>query len=109
MGIVAEVHRIRNRYKVSRTAVPGDRRGGDTMRLTELNVPDLKAMAEGRRVAEMARELQVLKRRTSLLGATLRVLVEDKKTALGRMIFWRWVAVLECIGLLSLIALYIFS
>ncbi|ERL22710.1 hypothetical protein HMPREF1986_00321 [Oribacterium sp. oral taxon 078 str. F0263] len=79
------------------------------MRLTELNVPDLKAMAEGRRVAEMARELQVLKRRTSLLGANLRVLVEDKKTALGRMIFWRWVAVLECIGLLSLIALHIFS
>ncbi len=74
------------------------------MKLTELQIPDLKTMAAGRRAAETERELRELKRKTSLLASALRTVVEDRNTALGRAILWRWVAALECIAILSLIA-----
>ena len=74
------------------------------MKLTELQTPDLKTMAEGRKAAEMARELNELKRKTSLLVSTLRSVIEDRNTALGRVILWRWVAALEGIAILLFIA-----
>lgn len=74
------------------------------MKLTELQIPDLKTMAAGRKAAETARELRDLKRKTSLLASALRTVVEDRNTALGRVILWRWIAALEFIGLLSFIA-----
>ena len=74
------------------------------MKLTELQIPDLQVMAERRRAAETARELRELKRKTSLLSSALRTVVEDRNAALGRVILWRWVAALECIAILLLIA-----
>ena len=74
------------------------------MKLTELQIPDLKTMAAGRQAVETARELKELKRKTSLLASALRTVVEDRNTALGRVILWRWIAALECIAILSLIA-----
>lgn len=79
------------------------------MKLTELQIPDLKTMAAGRKAAETARELKKLKRKTSLLASALRAAVEDRNTALGRVILWRWIAALEFIGLLSLIAVRMFK
>ena len=74
------------------------------MKLTELQIPDLKTMAAGRKTAEMAKELKELKRKTSLLVSALRTVVEDRNAALDEMILWRWIAALECIAILSLIA-----
>lgn len=77
------------------------------MKLTELQIPDLKTMAAGRKAAETARELRELKRKTSLLASALRTVVEDRNTALGRVILWRWIAALECIAILALTVLWI--
>nr|DAR13841.1 MAG TPA: hypothetical protein [Caudoviricetes sp.] len=74
------------------------------MKLTELQIPDLKTMAAGRKAAETARELKELKRRTSLLRSALMAAIEDRNTALGRVILWRWVAALEGIAILLFIA-----
>lgn len=79
------------------------------MKLTELQIPDLKTMAAGRKAAETARELKELKRKTSLLVSALRTVVEDRNAALGRVILWRWIAALEFIGLLSFIAVRVFK
>ncbi|ERL19791.1 hypothetical protein HMPREF1986_02248 [Oribacterium sp. oral taxon 078 str. F0263] len=82
------------------------------MKLTELQIPDLKTMAAGRKAAEMARELKELnklKRKTSLLVSALRAAVDDRNTALGRAILWRWIAALECIAILSLSVLWMIS
>ena len=77
------------------------------MKLTELQIPDLKTMAEGRKAAETARELKELKRKTSLLVSALRTVVEDRNAALGRVILWRWIAALECIAIMALTVLWI--
>ena len=77
------------------------------MKLTELQIPDLKTMAEGRKAAETARELKELKRKTSLLVSALRTVVEDRNAALGRAILWRWIAALECIAIVALTVLWI--
>ncbi|EFE91207.1 hypothetical protein GCWU000341_02315 [Oribacterium sp. oral taxon 078 str. F0262] len=77
------------------------------MKLTELQIPDLKTMAAGRRAAETARELRELKRKTSLLVSALRAVVEDRNAALSRVILWRWIAALECIAILALTVLRI--
>lgn len=79
------------------------------MKLTELQIPDLKTMAAGRKAAETVRELRELKRKTSLLASALRAAVEDRNTALGRVILWRWIAALECIAILSLSVLWMIS
>lgn len=82
------------------------------MKRTELQIPDLKTMAAGRKAAEIARglkELKELKRKTSLLVSALRTVVEDRNAALGRVILWRWIAALEFIGLLSFIAVRMFK
>lgn len=77
------------------------------MKLTELQIPDLKTMAAGRRAAETARELRELKRKTSLLRSALMAVVEDRNAALDKMILWRWVAALECIAILALTVLWV--
>ena len=77
------------------------------MKLTELQIPDLKTMAAGRKAAETARELRELKRRTSLLVSALRAVVEDRNAALDEMILWRWIAALECIAIVALTVLWI--
>lgn len=77
------------------------------MKLTELQIPDLKTMAAGRRAAETARELKELKRKTSLLVSALRAVVEDRNAALGRVILWRWIAALECIAIVAFYVLWL--
>lgn len=72
--------------------------------MTELHVPDISAMAAGRKAAETAKELRDLKRKTSLLVSALRTVVEDRNAALGRAILWRWIAALELVMILSFIA-----
>lgn len=82
------------------------------MKRTELQIPDLKTMAAGRKAAEIARglkELKELKRKTSLLVSALRAVVEDRNAALDEMILWRWIAALECIAIMALIAIHFFS
>lgn len=76
------------------------------MNLTELQIPDLKTMAAGRKAAETARELKELRRKTSLLVSVLRAAVEDRNAALGRVSLWRWIAALECIAILALTVLW---
>lgn len=80
------------------------------MKLTELQIPDLKTMAAGRKAAEIARglkELKELKRKTSLLVSALRAVVEDRNAALDEMILWRWIAALECIAIMALTVLWV--
>lgn len=80
------------------------------MKRTELQIPDLKTMAAGRKAAEIARglkELKELKRKTSLLVSALRAVVEDRNAALDEMILWRWIAALECIAIVALTVLWI--
>lgn len=77
------------------------------MKLTELQIPDLKTMAAGRKAAETTRELKELKRKTSLLVSALRTVVKDRNAALGRVILWRWIAALECIAIMALTVLWI--
>ena len=75
--------------------------------MTELQIPDISAMAEGRKAAETARELMELKRKNSLLVSALRTVVEDRNAALSRVILWRWIAALECIAIMALTVLWI--
>lgn len=75
--------------------------------MTELQIPDISAMAEGRKAAETARELMELKRKNSLLVLALRTVVEDRNAALSRVILWRWIAALECIAIMALTVLWI--
>lgn len=77
------------------------------MKLTELQIPDLKTMAAGRRAAETARELKELKRKTSLLASALRTVVEDRDAALGEMILYRRVAAVECIAIVAFYVLWL--
>ena len=77
------------------------------MKLTELQIPDLKTMAAGRKAAETARELKELKKKAFFLRSALMAAIEDRDAALGRVILWRWIAALECIAILALTVLWI--
>ena len=80
------------------------------MKLTELQIPDLKTMAAGRKAAEIARglkELKELKRKTSLLRSALMAAIEDRDAALGEMILYRRVAAVECIAIVAIYVLWL--
>ena len=77
------------------------------MKLTELQIPDLKTMAEGRKAAETARELNELKRKTSLLRSALMAAIEDRDAALDEMILYRRVAAVECIAIVAFYVLWL--
>ncbi len=80
------------------------------MMLTELQVPDLKTMAEGRKAAETARELKELKelkKKVFFLRSALRTVVEDRNAALDEMILYRRVAAVECIAIVAFYALWL--
>lgn len=77
------------------------------MKLTELQTPDLKTMAAGRRTAETAQELKELKRKTSLLRSALMAAIEDRDAALDEMILYRRVAAVECIAIVAIYVLWL--
>ena len=77
--------------------------------MTELQIPDISAMAEGRKAAETARELMELKRKNSLLVSALRAAAEENELTWNHMLLWRCISALECIVILSLLALHFFS
>lgn len=77
------------------------------MRLTELQIPDLKTMAEGRKAAETARELKELKKKVFFLRSALRTVVEDRNAALDEMILYRRVAAVECIVIVAFYVLWL--
>lgn len=77
------------------------------MKLTELQIPDLKTMAAGRKAAETARELRELKRKTFLLRSALMAAIEDRDAALDEMILYRRVAAVECIAIVAFYVLWL--
>ena len=77
------------------------------MKLTELQTPDLKTMAAGRKAAETARELNELKRKTSLLRSALMAAIEVRDAALDEMILYRRVAAVECIAIVAFYVLWL--
>lgn len=77
--------------------------------MTELHVPDINAMAEGRKVAEMDMELRNLKRKAFILQSALRAATEENELTRNHMLLWRCISALECIVILSLLAIHFFS
>ena len=77
--------------------------------MTELHVPDINAMAEGRKVAEMDMELRNIKRKAFILQSALRAATEENKLTWNHMLLWRCISALECIVILSLLAIHFFS
>lgn len=77
--------------------------------MTELQIPDISAMAEGRKAAETARELRDLKRKEFILRSALIASIEDNELAWNYILLWRCISALECIVILSLLAIHFFS
>lgn len=77
------------------------------MKLTELQIPDLKTMAAGRKAAETARELRELKKKAFFLRSALMAAIEDRDAALDEMILYRRVAAVECIAIVAFYVLWL--
>lgn len=61
------------------------------------------------KAAETARELRDLKRKEFILRSALIASIEDNELAWNYILLWRCISALECIVILSLLAIHFFS